>query len=136
MFNNSFTCTGGSGGGGALGFAIASNSANGDCRYRKINIHNNTFDGFYWGGYIPTLDLTFGTVPTDKIVCVIAENKIYNSASYPIYIWPQASEPSWRTGSQYNRIIIARNDMEGVATQIDQTNLGANPMIISDLDNF
>ena len=140
--NNHFTLSGAAQGGtftigavvnsseaGQSGFASPSSN---DVTYYDVVFANNILDGFATGIYLADIHLSLSTpLPTTKTNIIAYQNQILNTG-LSLYIWPDSSEPSWRTASPNDSILLFQNNWGGGSATIDFSRLtGGDPYLLN-----
>ena len=75
-----------------IGYVEQGNYLRGRVYYDKVHIHDNVFDGFYIGMYVPNPHFSEGALSATKTVRTLTDNTVINCGLTPYYIWPNSGE--------------------------------------------
>jgi hypothetical protein len=138
MMNNSFYASGTGGQQGSIGFV--ENGGDGvpnNIFYKNVYCLNNIFDGFYTGLYIgqaPHWTFTYPASTDQHNYTLVSDCQFTNCVAQSLYVWPNSSEPGWRSCDEWDQLIIRNSTFTGGSWSIDQSRV-TYPMIVDYSEN-
>jgi len=138
MMNNNFHASGTGSQPGSIAFV--ENGGDGvpsSIFYERVYCCNNIFDGFYQGVYIGQAPhWSYSVYPSSSDPhsrTIISDCQFLNNVAQSLYVWPNATEPGWRTCDEWDEVRITNCQFTGGTRSIDQSRV-TYPMIITEID--